>query len=94
MTLWSATVLLASWVSALGPYLADRKDAPRTAEAGTLVILDAAGEDQTLTLRETMPIDGKPAQLEGLLGSVAVGFKLFPASTLAEGKFAAADADK
>jgi hypothetical protein len=51
------------------------------------------GEEQTLTLLEKMPLDNKPAQLEGLLGRVPVGFKLFPAATVAEVKFGTASVD-
>ena len=48
------------------------------------------GGDETLTLLETMPHEGKQARLLGLVGRVPVGYKLFPATAIAEITF---DAD-
>jgi len=42
------------------------------------------GEEETLTLRETMPYEGKSARLLGFVGRVPVGYKLFPAGAIAE----------
>jgi hypothetical protein len=42
------------------------------------------GEEETLTLRETIPYEGKEARLLGFVGRVRVGYKLFPASAIAE----------
>ena len=42
------------------------------------------GEEETLTLRETMPYEGKEARLLGFVGRVPVGYKLFPVSAIAE----------
>lgn len=42
------------------------------------------GGDETLTLLETIPYEGKQAQLLGLVGRVPVGYKLFPAAGIAE----------
>jgi hypothetical protein len=42
------------------------------------------GEEQTYTLLKTATIDGKPATLEGLVGTIRGGYKLYPASTLSE----------
>jgi hypothetical protein len=42
------------------------------------------GEEQTYTLLKTATIDGKPAALEGLVGAVRGGYKLYPAVTLSE----------
>jgi hypothetical protein len=42
-----------------------------------------SGKEHTLTLlTNTNPEDGKPAQLEGLVGRVPSGYKLFPAHTI------------
>jgi hypothetical protein len=52
-----------------------------------------SGKEHTLTLLTTTnPEDGKPAQLEGLLGRVPGGYKLFPAHTVLEVQFDAAEA--
>ncbi|HEY7310855.1 MAG TPA: hypothetical protein VH643_15940 [Gemmataceae bacterium] len=48
------------------------------------------GGDETLTLLETIPHEGKQARLLGLVGRVPVGYKLFPAAGIAEITF---DAD-
>ena len=45
------------------------------------------GEEQTLTLLRTLPMDGKPATLEGFVGRVPAGYKLFPVHTVAEIQF-------
>jgi hypothetical protein len=46
------------------------------------------GKQLTLTLlTETNPEDGKPAQLQGLVGRVPAGYKLFPPHTLVEVQF-------
>jgi hypothetical protein len=42
------------------------------------------GGEQTLTLLASVTLDGKPAVLEGLLGEVPAGFKLFPVHTVGE----------
>jgi len=42
------------------------------------------GGDQTLTLLRVIQLDGQDAQLEGLLGRVPAGYKLFPVITLNE----------
>lgn len=36
------------------------------------------GNEETLTLLKSVMLDGKPAELEGLLGQVPAGYKLFP----------------
>ncbi|HVS35335.1 MAG TPA: hypothetical protein VMS17_07105 [Gemmataceae bacterium] len=53
-------------------------------------VTDKDGE-QTLTPLLKTTIDGKPAQLAGLLGRVPEGYKLFPAHTISEVQF---DAEK
>jgi hypothetical protein len=42
------------------------------------------GAEQTLTLLPTIQIDGKNATLEGLLGLMPAGYKLFPIHTIGE----------
>ncbi len=42
------------------------------------------GSQQTLTLLTTVPVDGKPATLAGLVGIVPAGYKLFPMHTIGE----------
>ena len=42
------------------------------------------GSEQTLTLLNTMPIDGKDATLEGFLAAVPVGYKLYPVRCVSE----------
>ena len=56
-------------------------------------VTDADGE-QTLTPLLKPTIDGKPAEFEGLLGRVPAGYMLFPAHTIGEVQFEAADAGK
>src|SRR5205823_2253643 len=45
------------------------------------------GEDQTLTLLQAVTPEGKRAELEGLVGRVPAGYKLFPISTVVEVAF-------
>ena len=53
-----------------------------------------SGKEHTLTLlTKTNPEDGKPAQLEGLLGRVPGGYKLFPAHTILEVQFDQAEVE-
>ncbi len=52
-------------------------------EGGWQVTLKDGGEE-TLTLLETMPFEGKSARLLGFVGRVPVGYKLIPASAVAE----------
>lgn len=42
------------------------------------------GSEQTLTLLTAVMADGKPAALEGLVGVVPAGYKLFPMHTMGE----------
>jgi hypothetical protein len=46
-----------------------------------------SGEQHNLTLLTKIEHDGKTAQLVGLVGQVAVGYKLFPLHTIAELRF-------
>lgn len=45
------------------------------------------GNEKTLTLLQAVTLDGKPATLEGLLGRVPAGYKLFPIHTIGEVEF-------
>ncbi len=56
-------------------------------------VTDKDGE-QTLTPLLKTTIDGKPAELVGLLGRVPAGYKLFPVHTISEVQFEAADEAK
>ncbi|HEY7424301.1 MAG TPA: hypothetical protein VH682_08750 [Gemmataceae bacterium] len=49
------------------------------------------GGDETLTLLEMVPFEGKQARLLGFVGRVPVGYKLFPAAGIAEITFDAED---
>ena len=49
------------------------------------------GEEQTLTLLRTVTLDGKEAELQGLVGRVPAGYKLFPPNTLGQVEFDAAE---
>jgi hypothetical protein len=60
-------------------------------DGGSWTVTLKDGEEQTLTLLKEMPLDGKPAALEGLLGKVRGGYKLFPMHTIAQAEF---DVDK
>jgi hypothetical protein len=42
------------------------------------------GGDETLSLLRVIPLDGQDTQLEGLLGRVPAGYKLFPVLTISE----------
>jgi hypothetical protein len=63
------------------------------AEEGTLeepiwgVTLKSGGDEETLTLMSTVQLDGKNGQLEGLLGRVPAGYKLFPVHLIQEIEF-------
>jgi hypothetical protein len=46
-----------------------------------------AGDDETLTLLTEVMLDGKPAQLEGLIGRVPAGYRTFPLHLLQEVEF-------
>ena len=46
-----------------------------------------AGGEESLTLLTTVTLDGKPAVLEGFVGRVPAGYKLFPVHTIEEVQF-------
>ncbi len=60
-------------------------------EGGWQVLLKNGG-DETLSLLRVIQLDGTEAQLEGMLGSVPAGYKLFPVATIAEVQFDAEEA--
>lgn len=70
--------------------LAEGNDADGMAFAVTM----KDGNEETFTLLKTVTLDGKPATLEGLLGRVPAGYKLFPLHTLAEVQFEDAKPEK
>jgi hypothetical protein len=57
------------------------------------VVTTKDGEEQTLTLLKTITLDDKQAVLEGFLGRVPAGYKLFPPHTISEIQFEEAKAD-
>ena len=46
-----------------------------------------AGGEESLSLMSTVTLDGKPAVLEGFVGRVPVGYKLFPTAVIEEVQF-------
>src|SRR5262249_27056583 len=54
-------------------------------------VVQKDGDDSTLTLLPSLPLDGKPAQLLGLVGRVPAGYKLFPVRRIAEVHFDTTD---
>ncbi len=64
------------------------------AEEGAWQVTLKDGGEETLTLLETIPFEGKQAHLAGFVGRVPAGYKLFPASAIAEITFDASDEDK
>ncbi|HWG43947.1 MAG TPA: hypothetical protein VN688_14310 [Gemmataceae bacterium] len=61
------------------------------AEEGAWQVTLKDGGDETLTLLETIPFEGKQARLLGFVGRVPVGYKLFPSSAIAEITFDATE---
>jgi hypothetical protein len=60
-------------------------------EEGSWQVQMKDGGDEALSLLRVIPLDGQDAQLEGLLGRVPAGYKLFPILTVAEVQFDAAE---
>jgi hypothetical protein len=50
-------------------------------------VVQKDGDDSTLTLLTSMPLDGRPALLVGLLGRVPAGYLLFPVRRIVEVHF-------
>lgn len=50
-------------------------------------VLAKDGEENSLMLLQVPTLDSKPAALEGLLGKVATGYKLFPINVISEVRF-------
>jgi hypothetical protein len=61
-------------------------------DEGTWQVQLKDGGDEALSLLRVIPLDGHDAQLEGLLGRVPAGYKLFPILTIAEVQFDAEEA--
>jgi hypothetical protein len=59
----------------------------RAADGTDCRVTTKDGEEQTYTLLKAATLDGKPATLEGLVGKVRGGYKLYPAATLASMHF-------
>lgn len=57
-------------------------------------VMQKDGDDSTLTLLQATTLGGKSARLEGLLGRVPAGYKLFPVPTIAEIRFDTSDAEE
>jgi hypothetical protein len=57
------------------------------ADEGTWQVTLKDGGDETLTLLPAVALDGKAAKLEGLLGRVPAGYKLFPMHAISEVQF-------
>jgi hypothetical protein len=53
-------------------------------ESGTWQVQMKDGNEETLSLLRVITLDGQDAQLEGLLGKVPAGYKLFPVLTIGE----------
>jgi hypothetical protein len=56
-------------------------------EGAPLGVTLKGGEEETFTLLKTVTLNDKPAVLEGLLGRVPAGYKLFPLHTITEVEF-------
>jgi hypothetical protein len=65
-------------------------------EPGSWQVQTKSGSEETLTLLRVIQLDGQDAQLEGLIGRVPGGYKLFPILTIGEVvfDFAETKADK
>jgi len=63
------------------------KDKDKEMEGTEWVVTMKDGEETTLNLLKTATFDDKPAILEGLLGRVPGGYRLFPAHTISEIQF-------
>jgi hypothetical protein len=61
------------------------------AEDGTWLVSLKDGGEETLTLLETVPFEGKQARLLGFVGRVPAGYELFPVSAVAEITFDATE---
>jgi hypothetical protein len=55
-----------------------------TGDEGSWQVSLKEGGEETLTLLETMPFEGKSARLLGFVGRVPIGYKLFPVAAIAE----------
>jgi hypothetical protein len=63
------------------------EDKPKDMDGPEWVVTMKDGEETTLTLLKTVTLDDRQATLEGLLGRVPGGYRLFPAHTISEIQF-------
>jgi hypothetical protein len=63
------------------------EEKPKDMEGAEWLVTMKDGEETALTLLRTTTIDDKPATLEGLLGRVPGGYRLFPAHTISAIQF-------
>jgi hypothetical protein len=68
-----------------------KKIATAGAEEGAWQVTLKDGGEETLTLLESIPFEGKQARLAGFVGRVPAGYKLFPVSAIAEITFDATE---
>ena len=59
----------------------NKEESTKTAPVWQLT-LKSGGDDEALTLLLAVDLDGKPGRLEGLLGRVPAGYKVFPADNV------------
>jgi hypothetical protein len=63
------------------------EDKPKDMDGPEWVVTMKDGEETTLTLLKTITVDDKQATLEGMLGKVPGGYRLFPIHTIGEIQF-------
>jgi hypothetical protein len=63
------------------------EDKPKDMDGPEWLVTMKDGEETTLTLLKTITLDDKEARLEGLLGRVPGGYRLFPVHTISEIQF-------
>lgn len=63
------------------------EDKPKDPDAPEWTITTKDGEETALTLLKTIDLDGKPAVLEGLIGRIPGGYRLFPIHTISDIQF-------
>jgi hypothetical protein len=63
------------------------EDKPKDMDGPEWVVTMKDGEETTLTVLKTITLDDREAKLEGLLGRVPGGYRLFPVHTISEIQF-------
>ncbi len=66
-------------------HMAEEK--PKDPDAPEWTVTAKDGEVTALSLLKTIELDGKPATLEGLIGRVPGGYRLFPVHTISDIQF-------